>query len=184
MILLRIADRITQGKAYFGKALSNLLSVKVIMSLIETCKAKYKDHDRRVTGFAAAVQERGEKAERDRYHQRKARSHRAAALPHRRRTADGEGNDCCGRIVFCRGRVGFLLGSCHFLCRRFFQDVGVHPLLCAALRLDSVESGLHFVFVHASSPPNVSFSFARASRSWFRTVDGSLQSIAAISSVW
>ena len=42
MILLRIADRTTQGKAYFGKALSNLLSVKVIMSLIETCKAKYK----------------------------------------------------------------------------------------------------------------------------------------------
>ena len=31
MILLRIADRTTQGKAYFGKALSNLLSVKVIM---------------------------------------------------------------------------------------------------------------------------------------------------------
>ena len=31
MILLRIADRITQGKAYFGKALSNLLSVKVII---------------------------------------------------------------------------------------------------------------------------------------------------------
>ena len=28
MILLRIADRTTQGKAYFGKALSNLLSVK------------------------------------------------------------------------------------------------------------------------------------------------------------
>ena len=69
-------------------------------------------------------------------------------------------------------------------CRRFFQDVSVHPLLCAALRLDPVESGLHFVFVHASSPPNVSFSFARASRSWFRTVDGGLQSIAAISSVW
>ena len=42
MILLRIAGRTTQGKAYFGKALSNLLSVKVIMSLIETCKAKYK----------------------------------------------------------------------------------------------------------------------------------------------
>ena len=39
MILLRIAGRTTQGKAYFGKALSNLLSVKVIMSLIET---KYK----------------------------------------------------------------------------------------------------------------------------------------------
>ena len=31
MILLRIAGRTTQGKAYFGKALSNLLSVKVIM---------------------------------------------------------------------------------------------------------------------------------------------------------
>ncbi len=43
MILLRIADRTTQGKAYFGKALSNLLSVKVIMSLIETCKAKYNE---------------------------------------------------------------------------------------------------------------------------------------------
>ena len=42
MILLRIAGRTTQGKAYFGKALSNLLPVKVIMSLIETCKAKYK----------------------------------------------------------------------------------------------------------------------------------------------
>ena len=42
MILLRIAGRTTQGNAYFGKALSNLLSVKVIMSLIETCKAKYK----------------------------------------------------------------------------------------------------------------------------------------------
>ena len=28
MILLRIAGRTTQGKAYFGKALSNLLSVK------------------------------------------------------------------------------------------------------------------------------------------------------------
>lgn len=42
MILLRIAGRTTQGKAYFGKALSNLLSVKVIMSLIGTCKAKYK----------------------------------------------------------------------------------------------------------------------------------------------
>ena len=42
MILLRIAGRTTQGKAYFGKALSNLLSVKVILSLIETCKAKYK----------------------------------------------------------------------------------------------------------------------------------------------
>ena len=42
MILLRIAGRTTQGKAYFGKALSNLLSVKAIMSLIETCKAKYK----------------------------------------------------------------------------------------------------------------------------------------------
>ena len=42
MILLRIADRTTQGKAYFGKALSNLLSVKVMMTLIETCKAKYK----------------------------------------------------------------------------------------------------------------------------------------------
>ena len=42
MILLRIADRTTQGKAYFGKALSYLLSVKVKMSIIETCKAKYK----------------------------------------------------------------------------------------------------------------------------------------------
>ena len=42
MILLRIAGRTTQGKAYFGKALSNLLSVKVMMTLIETCKAKYK----------------------------------------------------------------------------------------------------------------------------------------------
>ena len=42
MILLRIAGRTTQGKAYFGKALSNLLSVKVKMSIIETCKAKYK----------------------------------------------------------------------------------------------------------------------------------------------
>ena len=31
MILLRIAGRTTQGNAYFGKALSNLLSVKVIM---------------------------------------------------------------------------------------------------------------------------------------------------------
>ena len=40
MILLRIAGRTTQGKAYFGKALSNLLSVKVIMSLIETCKSQ------------------------------------------------------------------------------------------------------------------------------------------------
>ena len=30
MILLRIAGRTTQGKAYFGKALSNLLSVKVM----------------------------------------------------------------------------------------------------------------------------------------------------------
>ena len=37
MILLRIAGRTTQGKAYFGKALSNLLSVKVIMSF-----GKYK----------------------------------------------------------------------------------------------------------------------------------------------
>ena len=42
MILLRIAGRTTQGKAYFGKALSNLLSVKVKMSIIETCNAKYK----------------------------------------------------------------------------------------------------------------------------------------------
>ena len=42
MILLRIAGRTTQGKAHFGKALSNLLSVKVMMTLIETCKAKYK----------------------------------------------------------------------------------------------------------------------------------------------
>ena len=35
----RIAGRTTQGKAHFGKALSNLLSVKVMMTLIETCKA-------------------------------------------------------------------------------------------------------------------------------------------------
>ena len=42
IILLRIVGRTTQGKAYFGKALSNLLSVNVMMSLIETCKAKYK----------------------------------------------------------------------------------------------------------------------------------------------
>ena len=36
-----LPSRLNFGKTS-GKALSNLLSVKVIMSLIETCKAKYK----------------------------------------------------------------------------------------------------------------------------------------------
>ena len=50
-------------------------------------------------------------------------------------------------------------------CRRFFQDVRVHSLPRAVLRLDRVKGFFHFVFAHAPSPPKVSFSFARASRS-------------------
>jgi len=106
-----------------------------------------------------------QKADREGRHQREARGHRAVPLPPWRRAAGGERHGLWGRIAFRCGRIGILLRSSRALCRRFFQDVRVHSLPRAVLRLDRVKGFFHFVFAHAPSPPKVSFSFARASRS-------------------
>lgn len=100
----------------------------------------------------------------------------AAKLPHRCHAGTP--------LRFCgTASPGFMM-SLSFCSAAFFQYVSVHTLLGAFIRLYLIKCLLYFVFVHASSPPRLSLSFARASRSWFRTVDAGLFSIAAISSVW